>query len=146
LRRMTPDDLPHVLAIEHRSFTNPWQPSAFEGEINNYPISNPLVMIFRPQKKVVGYIIFWRLGEEIQISNFAVHPDFRRLGLAETVLKARISPLKENGAAYIVLEVRPSNKGARALYEKLGFEVWGIRKDYYKSPTEDAQIMALRLN
>ena len=51
----------------------------------------------------------------------------------------------KEGAEEIFLEVRPSNHGARSLYEKLGFQILGVRKNYYQSPVEDALIMGKNL-
>lgn len=134
-------DIPFVLEIENRSFTNPWREFSFIGEINNYPISNPYVVIHKGEQKIVGYIIYWILNEEAQISNIAVHPDFRRSGIAESVLQQVMDQFKERYVKYVILEVRPSNLAARFLYNKLGFKVIGVKKGYYHNPSEDALIM-----
>jgi len=54
--------------------------------------------------------------------------------------------IHDQGANYVILEVRPSNLAARMLYNKLGFKVLGIRKKYYRLPEEDALIMGKRLS
>ncbi|MFC2157368.1 ribosomal protein S18-alanine N-acetyltransferase [Acidobacteriota bacterium] len=146
VRRMTKTDIPEVLEIERLSFPNPWRQSVFEGEVDNAPISHPIVVIHSRLKKIIGYIIYWQIKEEIQISNICIHPDFRRLGIGEMILKDLIAGAKENGGEYIILEVRPSNTTAKKLYEKLGFQNVGIRHDYYMNPQEDADILALKLS
>jgi len=138
---MTKEDISYVFEIECLSYSNPWQTSAFEGEVDNFPISNPYVIIYGPEAKVIGYIIYWKIREEVQISNIAVHPDYRRLGIAERILRKVLSRLKKNNMAFVLLEVRPSNVSARALYKKLGFIHIGVRKNYYKDPSEDALIL-----
>jgi [ribosomal protein S18]-alanine N-acetyltransferase len=138
-------DLPAVIEIETRSFPNPWHESTFRGEIQHRPISFPLVIVHNALDRVIGYIIFWVIGEEAQINNIAVHPDFRRLGIGEQVLRQVIQQLRSSGAVMVTLEVRPSNVGAQTLYRKLGFRMVGIRKGYYTNPPEDAFVLALHL-
>ena len=142
---MTITDIPAVLEIERLSFPNPWRQSAFEGEVDNSSISHPLVVIHSRLKKIIGYLIYWHIKEEVQISNICIHPDFRRLGIGEMILHDLIAGVKENGAEYIILEVRPSNMSAKRLYEKLGFQNVGVRRNYYMNPQEDADILALKL-
>jgi len=145
IRRMEERDLPAVLAIERVSFPNPWHESTFRGEIQNRSISYPWVIVREPGDQVVGYVIFWKIGEEVQVNNIAVHPDFRRRGLGEALLRKVISWVKQQGAQYITLEVRQSNRAAQALYFKLGFKPVGIRRFYYSNPVEDALVMMLDL-
>ena len=142
---MIEEDTPLVLAIEKRSFGNPWSMSAFLGEIANKDISFPYVIVHQTEDKVIGYIIYWRLGEEVQISNFALHPDYRGFGIGKKVLQSVLDDLCRADVFYVFLEVRPSNFSARLLYEKMGFEVFGLKKDYYRSPDEDALIMGKTL-
>ncbi len=129
------------MEIEKKSFANPWHRASFEGEIENYDISFPYVIIHPETQSVVGYIIFWQIGEEVQISNFALHPDFRRKGLGSSVLSRMLRIVKQRGARLVVLEVRESNNSARFLYKKFEFKEAGIRKDYYSNPREDAVVM-----
>lgn len=138
---MQEEDIPFVLEIENLSFSIPWHEAAFRGEIGNFPFSMPFAIVHKAQKKVIGYIILWNLREEVQISNFAVHPSHRRMKIGERVLRRVLTEIQKQGAKYVFLEVRPSNAAARSLYGKLGFRVVKSRKDYYSLPTEDALIM-----
>ena len=138
-------DLPFVLEIERLSFPNPWQESSFHGEIANLHISYPSVIIYRPQDKIIGYIIFWLVQEEAQISNLAVHPDFKRLGIGDAVLEQVLTIMRKMDAKQVILEVRPSNLAARTLYEKKGFNLLGFRRGYYQNPPEDALVMSKNL-
>ena len=138
-------DLPSVMEIEAVSFPNPWHESTFRGEIQHRPISFPLVVEHGALNSVIGYIVFWVIGEEAQINNIAVHPDFRRLGVGERVLRQVIAQLRSSGVSMVTLEVRPSNTGAQTLYRKLGFRMIGLRKGYYTNPPEDAFVLALHL-
>lgn len=142
---MKEKDLPSVLEIESLSFPNPWREMTFRGEIHNEPISFPFVIVHKLQKKVIGYIIFWCIKDRAQINNIAIHPNFRRMGIAEAVLREVLDHIKMAGTKFVTLEVRPSNVAARSLYGKLGFEILGIRESYYHDPWEDALIMGKRL-
>ena len=73
--------------------------------------------------------------------NIAVHPDFRRKGIAEALIATLEEALWEKGSLALTLEVRASNVPAISLYEKLGFVQAGIRKNYYRNPKEDARIL-----
>ncbi|MDH7511928.1 MAG: ribosomal protein S18-alanine N-acetyltransferase [Clostridiales bacterium] len=142
---MEVEDLPSVLAIESQSFPNPWHESTFRGEIQHRPISFPLAVVHSRLNKVIGYIIFWQVGEDVQVNNIAIHPDFRRLGIGEAVLKQVIELVRWRGARLVTLEVRPSNTAALSLYRKLGFKMMGVRKGYYTNPPEDAFVLSLHL-
>jgi len=143
---MAEEDLPFVIEIENISYPNPWQLSSFKGEIENRPISNPYVIIYRPLEKIIGYVIYWHIRNEVQISNIAISPDYRQLGVGEGVLRKVLFEMRHKGAEFVFLEVRPSNLAARCLYEKLGFTILGLRKGYYRSPSEDAIIMGKSLS
>lgn len=141
MRRMEEEDISSVIEIEKLSYPNPWRDMTFRGEIYNQPVSFPFVIVHKYQKKIIGHIIFWCIKERAQINNIAIHPDFRRMGVAEAVMRKVLDQIKKAGAELVTLEVRPSNVAARSLYEKLGFEVLWVRQNYYSNPREDALIM-----
>jgi len=143
---MGEDDLPEVLAIEKLCFSNPWSRETFLGEIQNRAISFPLVVVHREQKRIAGYVIFWQIGDEAQVNNVAIHPDFQGRGLGELALRYVLNRMKENGVHFVSLEVRVSNHRALALYRKLGFSILGVRKEYYSRPVEDAYVMGIILS
>jgi [ribosomal protein S18]-alanine N-acetyltransferase len=136
IRRMTEADLDPVIVIELQSFRSPWSRRSFEAELEK-PIGRPLVFI--AEKEIVGYIIGWRVVDELHIANLAVRPDWRRRGVAEILL--RHMEKTESGISWVGLEVRASNTPARALYRKLGFHEAGVRKGYYADENEDAILM-----
>lgn len=135
-------DIPEVLKIENMSFSTPWSEASFLNEIHK-PSSLTKVAVLGD--KIIGYICANRIIDECHILNLAVHPYFRRQGIAKTLVEEVQNELKENKCIYIYLEVRTSNFGARKFYEYLGFRVIGIRKNYYIMPMEDAVIMAYGL-
>lgn len=145
LRRMDTRDLPDVLRIERLSFPNPWRQAVFEGELQNPGISFPLVAVRETDGKVVGYIIYWKVRDDVQVNNIAVDPDFRRRGIADALLATVLAAVRAQGAAFVSLEVRASNAPALTLYEKFGFQALGMRKGYYSNPEEDAIVMGMNL-
>lgn len=146
IRRMREADLASVRAIEAMSFSNPWSEDTFRGEIQNTPVSSPLVVVRRPGDEVVGYIIYWQIRDDVQVNNIAVHPECRGRGLGEAMMRFAIAKVRAAGAEFMTLEVRQSNTAAAALYKKLGFEALGTRKNYYTRPDEDACVMGLVLS
>jgi len=146
VRRMREEDLPAVRTIEVLSFSNPWSDNTFRGEIQNTPVSSPLVVVHRPGDEVVAYIVFWQIRGDVQVNNIAVHPECRGLGLGEALMRFAIAKVRAAGADFMTLEVRQSNVAAVTLYKKLGFEVLGTRKNYYTRPDEDACVMGLVLD
>jgi len=139
-RKIHTSDIPRVLNIERMSFTTPWSETAFLKEIHNlYSVIKVAVL----GEAIIGYVCANCIINEGHILNLAIHPDFRRCGIATRLVKEALDELKERGCRSLYLEVRASNLGARRLYERLGFRVTGVRKDYYILPDEDAVIMVL---
>ena len=137
-------DIPAVMEIERQSFPNPWHESTFRGEIQHRPISFPTVVVHNTLNRVIGYVVYWVIADEAQINNIAVHPEFRRMGIGEHVLKHLSRQFSSCGVKIVTREVRPSNTAAQTLYRKLGFKMIGIRRGYYTNPPEDAFVLALR--
>jgi [ribosomal protein S18]-alanine N-acetyltransferase len=91
---------------------------------------------------LVGYICFWQAADEIQLLNLAVRPDCRRQGIGRGLLTFLFQKAREEKAQQVLLEVRPSNRKALALYRSLGFEVLYRRPGYYSPEGEDALVMS----
>jgi len=142
LHEMEMHDIPRVLEIERISFSEPWSESAFLNEIlKSYAFNRVAVR----GNSVIGYICVNYIIDEGHILNLAVDPDFRRQGVATILMNGAIHELRRKGCDYLYLEVRTSNTAAKRFYERFGFAVAGIRKDYYLFPKEDAVIMMGRL-
>lgn len=135
-------DIDEIICIERDSFPTPWSEYLFRSEITS-PISRLLVgRTMREQRgSVVGYIVYWRVDDEIHLHNIAVRQDMRRKGIASRLLLEAIRCSRLEGARWITLEVRHSNFPAQRMYEKFGFTVRGIRPGYYTDTKEDALIM-----
>lgn len=136
IRGMIPDDLDRVLEIERLSFSMPWSRAGFEAELAK-PYGRSLV--YAVDERVIGYLVAWRVEEELHIANLAVHPEHRRQGVAETLLLRCFEG--DADAAWAGLEVRVSNAAALTLYRRFGFSQTGLRRAYYSDNREDAVIM-----
>ncbi len=140
-------DIEQILVIERDSFPTPWSANIFRSEIIS-PISQLLVARFGPElgESVAGYLVYWRVADEIHLHNIAVRRDVRRQGIASRLLGEVIGCSRLKGARWVTLEVRRSNRTAQRFYEKFGFSVRGIRPGYYTDTGEDALIMWADLN
>jgi ribosomal-protein-alanine N-acetyltransferase len=145
LDRMRPEDLDEVLAIERASFTMPWSRGAFLYEMQQNRAARCWVTR-EDDAHVVGYLCLWEVADEVHITNVAVRPDARRQGIARGLLRAVLDDARARGFHVVVLEVRPSNHQALALYESFGFRAVGRRRGYYYDTGEDALVMEIRLN
>ena len=168
VRKMTEADIDQVADIERESFPTTWPRTAYRRELSNN-LARYLVVIDREHKHVapgqknrsgllrilkraddtaqttdfiVGYVGVWLLVDEAHIVAIAVREAYRRRGLGETLLAGAIEVALENRQESVTLEVRRSNEGAQALYEKYRFLKVGVRRRYYSDNHEDAIIMS----
>jgi [ribosomal protein S18]-alanine N-acetyltransferase len=142
IREIRVADLEDVLAIERASFASPWSRQFFLEELQASCAKSVLSDV---GGAVVGYCLYWELSNDLDIHNVAVHPEYRRQGVARGMLRHIVGEAQRIGSQSITLEVRKSNEGAQALYRSLGFEICGVRKGYYSNDGEDAWVMILRL-
>ena len=136
IRRLVYADLPQVVALERRAFTTPWSLAMFVLELSK-PAGVCLAAVV--ENELVGYLVCSRYDTVWHVMNIAVDPDRRRRGIATALIGALIERVGDD--AQITLEVRRSNTGALALYERLGFRSAGVRRRYYADNGEDAVIM-----
>ncbi|GAB4489652.1 MAG: ribosomal protein S18-alanine N-acetyltransferase [Thermodesulfovibrionales bacterium] len=139
---MTTEDIPRVLAIELASFTTPWSEILFFNETKK---ERSIALVARKDDAVAGYICANYVLDEGHILDLAVHPDYRRQGVATLLIREALERLKRAGCGTVFLDVRASNLAARTMYEKIGFRLCGTRKNYYQKPDEDATLLVLSL-
>lgn len=135
---MTECHVAQVAALEKRCFSDPWSENSIASELKN-PLSLWLVAL--DGEEVLGYIGSQSVQGESDMMNVAVAPTHRRQGIAEALVAQLSAQLKALGNESLTLEVRASNAGAIALYEKMAFEQAGRRPNYYRNPKEDALIL-----
>jgi ribosomal-protein-alanine N-acetyltransferase len=138
IRRLTYADLPQVVAIERRAFPAPWSLAMFVLELSR-PGGICLVAV-EDDERLLGYCICSRHDTVWHLMDLATAPGHRRRGIASRLLQALLDALPGPGEQ-LTLEVRRSNHGAIALYERFGFKAAGVRRRYYQDNGEDALIM-----
>ena len=131
-----------ILGIERVSFPSPWTSPAFKQEINR-PGSHLWALTI--DDTLAGYICFWMVSAKIHLTNMAVHPSRRGMGLGFDLLMRLIEAGVSQGLEAAWLEVRPSNRIARRLYNKAGFKEVDRKPRYYTNNNEDAIVMSLPL-
>lgn len=139
IERMHPSDLADVLVIERASFSMPWSRGAFLYEIEQNRVAR--CWVGREDGRILGYICLWEVADELHVTNVAVHPDARRRGVARALLESVFARARAAASRLVLLEVRPSNTEALALYESFGFKTVGRRRGYYYDTGEDALVM-----
>jgi len=135
-------DLPEILAIEKECFPSPWTMGMFTKELESSHSVCLTARIKIKGKNIIGaYIIFWLVADEVHLHNLAVKKEYRRQGIAYSLMEAMKEIAGKNEITLQTLEVRESNIEAIKLYQKCGFVVEGIRPLYYAETHEDALIM-----
>ncbi len=144
LRPMTEADLPAVLEIERRSYDFPWSPGIFRDCLR---AGHCCRVLEEAEGRLLGYAILAVGAGEGHVLNLCIDPEHRRQGHGSYLLRRIIQSARRLGAGTLYLEVRPSNKAALRLYERLGFREVGRRKGYYPAleGREDALVLALAL-
>lgn len=138
IRRMEERDLDAVCQIEEETFSLPWSKKSFAESILLY---HTIFLVAELNGLVAGYCGCYQSLEEAEIVNVAVKKELRGLGIGRKMLTELMNLGKGQGVFAYTLEVRVSNHTAIHLYESLGFESIGIRKNFYEKPTENAMIM-----
>ena len=135
--RATAGQIDAILKIERASFPNPFSRELFVTELK---LSMAHLHVAMRAGEVVGYIDFWEVGPELHLINIAVRPELRRQGIGSAMMEFLLR-YAQRKAFEIYLDVRASNAGAIALYERFGFKPSGVRKGYYRDNGEDAVVM-----
>lgn len=144
IRLMEEKDLPSILEVEHASFSIPWTEEAFRNEltINKFAV----YLVVEIQQQIIGYAGMWVIIDESHITNIAILPEYRGMGLGNLLFGEMIQLAQTLGAQTMTLEVRVSNDVAIQMYRKYGFKDGGIRKGYYTDNHEDALVMWVKFN
>jgi [ribosomal protein S18]-alanine N-acetyltransferase len=133
------EDLDEILSIERASFSDPWTRGMFESELDVQ--ARGYARGAKRGGHLVGYLFAVLIPDEAHVGNLAVAPSERRSGVAQELLDQLVRDAVNAGVRRVTLEVRASNHGARNFYYKNHFIDIAIRKNYYRSPVEDAIVM-----
>jgi len=143
-------DVAAMVAIERASFSDPWTAAAIASTLR-YDHMRVLVAEDRGDLggdgagKALGYVVAMIAGPEAEIADLAVSPEARRRGIGRALIDRLLAELAERGVVSVFLEVRESNRAARALYESRAFRGIGRRRGYYRLPPEDALLLKREL-
>ena len=142
-RPMQLNDLDAIMAIEPYIYPYPWTRGNFSDSLN----SDYSAWVLLRNEVIIGYALIMMVLDEAHLLNLSIAKDHQKQGLGRVLLEHMVDIAKNNQAANMFLEVRPSNISAIALYENMGFNEMAIRRGYYpaKNSREDAVLMGLAL-
>jgi ribosomal-protein-alanine N-acetyltransferase len=140
IRLMREIDLDEVMEIEIASYEFPWTEGIFRDCLHNQYHST----LFVQQKKILAYTVAQYVVDECHLLNLCVRQTERGQGLGEKMVQYLMNQARQKDMGSIFLEVRVSNLAAINLYDKLGFNEIGLRRDYYpdRNGREDALVLA----
>ena len=139
ITRMTDDDVSEIAELEKKCFAVPWSEKSF---LSACTTPENIYLVCLAGEEVAGYCGLWSVLGEGNITNMAVAEKYRRNGVAEALMKEMEERGRQKDVTIFFLEVRESNDAARRLYEKMGYEQIGVRKNFYEKPAENAIIMS----
>ncbi|MGC2181792.1 MAG: ribosomal protein S18-alanine N-acetyltransferase [Terriglobales bacterium] len=143
IRSAASADLPAMMALEKHAVTAAhWSAQQYEVL---FRASEPgrVTQVIEDESGLQGFVIARAVDREWEIENIAIAGPARRRGLGTHLLGELLDLARARGADAVFLEVRESNRAARALYEKWAFLEGGRRRGYYKDPEEDAILYRL---
>ena len=137
------DDIEDVFALNRRVFDEAWSKDVM---LQSLQVGYDLYVCYEGST-LQGYVLSQDILDETQVMQVAVHPEFRRQGIARKLMQMLMEDKQE--MVSLILEVRLSNLGSKEFYQHLGFEQIGIRPNYYSKtatkPSEDAVLMAIKM-
>jgi [ribosomal protein S18]-alanine N-acetyltransferase len=141
VRRITLDDLPGVLELEHLLFVDDaWSEETYRGELADQSGTRHYVLV-EDDGAIAGWAGLAAAGGQADVLTIGVRPELQGRGVGSTLLAALLDEAAERGCAEVFLDVRADNERARHLYERRGFKAIGVRKRYYQPSGVDAIVM-----
>ena len=138
IRGMVLEDVSQVLKLERAIFPDPWSAAAFKEQITARGWG---AIVAECEGRIIGYACYYIVSGESHLTNIGVDPKYRRKSVAKRLLENILRVVTDSNCEYIFLEVRPSNHGAVAFYERFHFDLLYRRPNYYREPVEDALVM-----
>ena len=139
--KMNQSHISAIAEIERQCFSKPWSENAIDAELEN---ESAYFYVAKLNGEAVGYIGMHCAADECYIANVGVLKKYRNMGVGSALVKYAADTAQRMNMSFISLEVRPSNTTAVRIYERLGFERVGLRKNFYSDPKEDGAIMTMR--
>lgn len=137
IRPMEPEDVEAAARLEAEIFTRPWSSQGFLDAITG----GNTIFLVAVSGELLGYCGMYCAADEGEITNVAVGPLARRRGIGGALLDRLLLEGRKAGICNVILEVRVSNEEAIRLYQKKGFTVAGVRRNFYECPAEDGYVM-----
>lgn len=135
-----------IIEAEKQCFPHdPWGQASVLSMLNDGSVGFVLWHTLAEPNEIAGYLVYSKTTL-VELYKIAVLPKHRQKGLGSEIMSHLQRMANSSEEKLIILEVREGNAPAIALYEKFGFKVDGVRKNYYKNPTENAILMSLNLN
>jgi ribosomal-protein-alanine N-acetyltransferase len=140
---MAERDLDEVMAIEWVIYSHPWTRGNFADSLR----AGYECRVLRLGAQLLGYFVLMVAAGEAHLLNLSIAAAHQRAGHGTALLAQAAEIARRHGARSLFLEVRPSNRGAQALYTRFGFRKVAVRRGYYPATTgrEDALVLALAL-
>jgi [ribosomal protein S18]-alanine N-acetyltransferase len=146
IRSATAADIPAMMSLAALANTAAqWSEGQYSQMIRQTQ-PRRMVLVLEGGSIISGFLVALSVADDWEIENIVIREDIRRRGLSSQLLKEFIERVRAEGSRGVFLEVRHSNRAARALYEKLSFTESGRRKNYYSNPSEDAVLYRLTLS
>ena len=143
IREMQVGDLHRVCELEKQVFPDVRSKNSIAYEVLENSLS--FAYVVEKDRSIIGYAIYWRVDPEAHLLDFAIDKNHRRKQIGSSLLNYLINDWKLKKIQAVHLEARRSNEAARNMYLKYGFEVAGVRKNYYSKEKEDAILMSISL-
>ena len=131
-----------LIELEQKCYPHPWSPDLIRGEFQK-DVSLRCGLV--TEDDIIAYCFNYLVVDELHILNLAVNPRYRCRGYGKRLLRRVLDHSYRQGARTATLEVRQSNFIAKRLYSSLGFEVLGMRKNYYRDNSEHALVLQATL-
>ena len=138
-RKAEQKDILQIAELDKNIFTDPWSE---QGLLDTYSQKQSFLTIAEVGGQIVAYCILYYVLEEGEIARIAVDNAYRRQGVGRGLMEYTCQVCLEMQVERLLLDVRESNVAAQKFYQSYGFEMDGMRKNFYQTPTEDAVLMS----
>ncbi len=141
-RNITEEEIDFVEELEKKTFSDAWSKQSI---YETFCQSQAYIIVVESENGLAGYGIVYSVLDEAELVRIAVDEKARRQGVGQGLIDYIFQKCQKENIRRVLLEVRESNLGARVFYEKCGFAVDGIRKNFYENPKENAVLMSKTL-
>jgi len=143
-RWMVASDYDSVMQIERASFDHPWSLDVFL-KLQRASSRSCIGMVAQYRSQIVGFVMYELLKSRIEILNFAVNPDYRRLNIGSLIVEKLKNKTIQQKRSELFLSLRETNLGAQLFFQKCGFLAEAVIEDYYQDTGEAAYVFRNRL-